>query len=310
MNRINVRNISRTDLNLLLTFHCLMTERSATRASAVLHVTQGAVSSALKRLREQFGDELFVRTSAGMQPTRKALEIAPMIAEALSTVSALLGTDTAFSPQDSHYVFNLAMSDDLEAYLAPRLVEAVSRQRLGVRFAFHQTNSSLWKNALHDPAMDLVICSEPKDFSTNYSSQVLFSSSYSCLFRPGACDQASLSLEEYFAGEHVRICFDGRRGFIDDLFEKAGHTRKVTASFTHFAGALTTLLSSDVIATIPTFAAGAFAQQMPLTTCPVPLPVPSFRSFMVWDIAKQEKPQHEWIRGFLSRVIQDSPCAA
>jgi LysR family transcriptional activator of mexEF-oprN operon len=207
-------------------------------------------------------------------------------------------------------VFNLAMSDDLEAYLAPRLVEAVSRQRLGVRFAFHQTNSSLWKNALHDPAMDLVICSEPKDFSTNYSSQVLFSSSYSCLFRPGACDQASLSLEEYFAGEHVRICFDGRRGFIDDLFEKAGHTRKVTASFTHFAGALTTLLSSDVIATIPTFAAGAFAQQMPLTTCPVPLPVPSFRSFMVWDIAKQEKPQHEWIRGFLSRVIQDSPCAA
>ncbi|MFJ5298488.1 LysR family transcriptional regulator [Pseudomonas sp. SLFW] len=305
MSRINVRNIARMDLNLLLTFHCLMTERSATRASAVLHVTQGAVSSALRRLREHFGDELFVRTSAGMQPTRKALEIAPMITEALSTVSALLGSDTSFSPEESHYVFNLAMSDDLEAFLAPRLVGAVSQERLGIRFAFHQTNSSLWKNALHDPAMDLVICSEPKDFSTQYSSQVLFSSSYSCLYRPGAGESEPLELDDYFAAEHVRICFDGRRGFIDDLFEAAGHTRKVTASFTHFAGALTTLLSTDVVATIPTFAARSFAQYMPLTTCPVPLAVPSFRCFMVWDIAKQDKPQHEWIRSFISQVTRE-----
>ncbi|WP_296187394.1 LysR family transcriptional regulator [Pseudomonas sp. UBA1879] len=304
MSRINVRNIARMDLNLLLTFHCLMTERSATRASAVLHVTQGAVSSALRRLREQFGDELFVRTSAGMQPTRKALEVAPMIAEALSTVSALLGSDTSFSPQESHYVFNLAMSDDLEAFLAPRLVGAVSRERLGIRFAFHQTNSSLWKNALQDPAMDLVICSEPKDFSTQYSSQVLFSSSYACLHRPGTSGSEPLALDDYFAAEHVRICFDGRRGFIDDLFEAAGHTRKVTASFTHFAGALTTLLSTDVVATIPTFAARSFAEHMPLTICPVPLAVPSFRCFMVWDIAKQDKPQHEWIRGFISQVTR------
>nr|WP_314580247.1 hypothetical protein [uncultured Pseudomonas sp.] len=92
---------------------------------------------------------------------------------------------------------------------------------------------------------------------------------------------------------------------LNDLFEKAGHTRKVTASFTHFAGALTTLLNSDVVATIPTFAARAFAQHMPLTTCPVPLAVPSFRSFMVWDIAKQDKPQHEWIRGFIAQLTQE-----
>ena len=304
MKRINVRNISRTDMNLLLTFHCLMTERSATRASAVLHVTQGAVSSALKRLREQFGDELFVRTSDGMQPTRRALEIAPMVAEALSTVSSLLGADTAFSPEESHYVFNLAMSDDIEAFLAPKLVDAVSRERLGIRFAFHQTNSSLWKSALHDSSMDLVICSEPKDFSTNYSSQVLFSSSYSCLYRRGAYGVQALSLDEYLAAEHVRICFDGRRGFIDDIFEKGGHTRKVTASFTHFAGSLTTLLSTDVVATIPTFAALAFSQHMALTTCPVPLAVPSFRTFMVWDVAKQDNLQHEWIRAFISDVTQ------
>jgi len=305
MSRINVRNISRIDLNLLLTFHCLMTERSATRASAVLHVTQGAVSAALRRLREHFGDELFIRTASGMQPTRKAMELAPKIAEALTSISGVLSAEPEFSARDSSYVFNIGLSDDIEAYLAPRIVNAVAADDLGVSFAFHQSNSSLWKQSLQDPDMDLVICSEPKDFNTSYSSQVLFSSSYSCLFRSRerATDEP-IGLEEYFAANHVRISYDGRRGFIDDMFEAAGYARHVTASFTHFSGALTTLMSSAVIATLPTFAAESYAEMTDLSVSPVPLPVPSFRCFMVWDISRHNKAHHEWLRQFIGELAQ------
>ncbi|PWU32026.1 transcriptional regulator, partial [Pseudomonas sp. RW407] len=297
MSRINVRNISRIDLNLLLTFHCLMTERSATRASAMLHVTQGAVSAALRRLREHFGDELFIRTASGMQPTRRAMELAPKIAEALTSISGVLGAEPEFSPRDSSYVFNIGLSDDIESYLAPRIVNTAAELGLGVSFAFHQSNSSLWKQSLQDPDMDLVICSEPKDFNTSYSSQVLFSSSYSCLFRPhGRAADRPIGLEEYFAADHVRISYDGRRGFIDDMFEAAGYARRVIASFTHFSGALTTLMNSEAIATIPTFAAESYAAMTHLSVSPAPLPVPSFRCFMVWDITRHSKPHHEWLR--------------
>ncbi|MFB4393330.1 MULTISPECIES: LysR family transcriptional regulator [unclassified Pseudomonas] len=305
MSRINVRNISRVDLNLLLTFHCLMTERSATRASAMLHVTQGAVSAALRRLREHFGDELFIRTASGMQPTRRAMELAPRVAEALTSISGMLTAEADFSPHDSSYVFNIGLSDDIEAYLAPRIINAAATQQLGVSFAFHQSNSLLWKQSLQDPDMDLVICSEPKDFSTCFSSQVLFSSSYSCLFNPSARKaDTSISLEDYFQANHVRISYDGRRGFIDDMFEAAGYARQVTASFTHFSGALTTLVHSDVIATIPSFAAESYAAMSALTVCPVPFPVPSFRCFMVWDMTKHNKPHHEWLRQFIGEVTQ------
>ncbi|MBD9516868.1 MULTISPECIES: LysR substrate-binding domain-containing protein [Pseudomonadaceae] len=305
MSRINVRNISRIDLNLLLTFHCLMTERSATRASAVLHVTQGAVSAALRRLREHFADELFIRTASGMQPTRKAMELAPKIAEALTSISGVLGSEPEFSAHESSYVFNIGLSDDIEACLAPRIVNAAAAEGLGVSFAFHQSNSSLWKQSLQDPDMDLVICSEPKDFGTSYSSQVLFSSSYSCLYRPrGRAADLPIGLEEYFAANHVRVSYDGRRGFIDDMFEAAGYARRVTASFTHFSGALTTLMSSEVIATIPTFAAESYAAMTDLTVSPVPFPVPSFRCFMLWDIARHNKPHHDWLRQFIGELGQ------
>lgn len=305
MSRISVRNISRIDLNLLLTFHCLMTERSATRASAMLHVTQGAVSSALRRLREHFGDELFIRTASVMQPTRRAMELAPKIAEALTSISGVLGAEPDFSAHDSSYIFNIGLSDDIEAYLAPRIVNAAADQGLGVSFSFHQSNSSLWKQSLQDPDMDLVICSEPKDFSSGYSSKVLFSSSYSCLYLPGADNAGTpIGLEEYFEASHVRVSYDGRRGFIDDMFEAAGYSRRVIASFTHFSGALTTLISSGAIATIPTFAAESYSAMTRLSICPAPIPVPSFRCFMVWDIAKNSKPQHEWLRLFIGQLTQ------
>ena len=63
--------LDRVDLNLFVVFDCIYTERNLTRAAEMLHVTQPAISNALRRLRETFNDQLFVRTPEGM--TRTAL---------------------------------------------------------------------------------------------------------------------------------------------------------------------------------------------------------------------------------------------
>ncbi|MGY2253866.1 LysR family transcriptional regulator [Pseudomonas reactans] len=305
MSKINVRNISRLDLNLLLTFNCLMTERSVTRASTMLHVTQGAVSSALRRLREHFADELFIRSASGMIPTRRALELAPHITEALSAISRIVSIDPEFSPTASSYLFNIGLSDDIESYLAPILVNKINTEGFNISLSFRQSNSSLWKTTLDDSDIDLVICSEPKDMSSSYSCAVLLSSSYSYLMSARECVlEHPLSLQDYFSANHVRVSYDGQRGFMDDLFERAGHKRNVVASFTHFSGALSTLMNTQAIATIPTFAAHTYAQMMDLRMGPVPVPVPSFRSFMVWDTAKHTKPHHLWLRNFVAEALR------
>ncbi|WP_397447995.1 LysR family transcriptional regulator [Pseudomonas sp. NA-150] len=302
---ISIANISRLDLNLLVTFQCLMSERSVTRAAAVLHVTQGAVSSSLKRLREHFNDELFLRSSAGMVPTRRALELAPKVMEALTAVSAIVTRGPHFSVETSTRVFNIALSDDIESYLSARLVNEAKVRGLSVKFAFHQTNSLLWKAALADPDMDLVLCSEPKEFSSHYSSQVLFSSSYSCLYDgPRLNISSPITRDEYLLHDHVRVSFDGRRGFVDDLLEKEGIVRRVSASFTHFAGALATLVHGDVIATWPTFAALSFARIARLTVSPVPICVPAFRVFLIWEVERNADEQNQWLRNFIIDVTQ------
>src|SRR6516162_7405664 len=59
MNEIDLR---RFDLNLLVVFDVLMTERSVTRAAERLGRTQSAISHSLSRLRDQFGDPLLLKS--------------------------------------------------------------------------------------------------------------------------------------------------------------------------------------------------------------------------------------------------------
>lgn len=67
-------NWDQIDLNLLVTFEAVMQERNLTRAGRRLGLSQPATSHALARLRSTLGDELFVRTPEGMQPTQRAEE--------------------------------------------------------------------------------------------------------------------------------------------------------------------------------------------------------------------------------------------
>ena len=89
------------DLNLLLVFDALWTERNVTRAARRVGLTQPATSHALRRLREQLDDPLFLPTPGGLQPTSRALALAPALSEALALVPV---EDPA---QDKHVVHEL-----------------------------------------------------------------------------------------------------------------------------------------------------------------------------------------------------------
>lgn len=110
------------DLNLLRVFDALLQEGGVTRAGARLGLTQSAVSHALNRLRFSLQDELFVRTSAGMAPTARAMEIGPAVHACLLQLQAALDP-AEFSPADSQRRFVVAAGPYACAVVVPGLVE-------------------------------------------------------------------------------------------------------------------------------------------------------------------------------------------
>ncbi|MGZ7457420.1 LysR family transcriptional regulator [Pseudomonas sp. Ma2-10] len=154
MNRMNIATV---DLNLLKVFEALHEESSASRAALRLGVTQSAVSAALRRLREVYGDQLFVRTGRGLAPTLKANQLKPVVSDALNKCrQSLAMVDPAAHHYDGRSV-TVGMSDDFEIAYGRRLIEEIARVAPKLRLIFRQTHSQIVARALMERSIDLAI---------------------------------------------------------------------------------------------------------------------------------------------------------
>jgi len=125
-------DIAKLDLNLLVVFHHLLLHKRVSAVARALGMSQPAVSSALGRLRSSVGDELFLRTQGGMEPTPYALQLAEPVALALDGLQQAFNVRAAFDPAQSERSFTIAMTDVGEMYFLPVLVDALSSIAPGV----------------------------------------------------------------------------------------------------------------------------------------------------------------------------------
>ena len=121
-------NLASVDLNRLLVLHAVLSERSVTRAAAVLHVTPSAVSNALARLRATFDDPLLVRSGRGLVLTPRATALAPELAEAMAAMARVVGERSDSDPARSTRTFTLACSDAEQISEVPRIAAAFARK--------------------------------------------------------------------------------------------------------------------------------------------------------------------------------------
>src|SRR5688500_1528603 len=109
------------DLNLLVVFNQLLVERRVSRVAENLGLTQPAVSNSLARLRKLLGDELFLRTPGGMEPTPFAEQLAESVSYALGMLHSALNQRSTFEPTTSTRSFTVGMTDIGEIYFLPAL---------------------------------------------------------------------------------------------------------------------------------------------------------------------------------------------
>lgn len=124
-------SIGRMDLNLLKVFEAVYEERNLILAGKRLHLTQSAVSHALRRLRELVGDELFIRMGKGMVPTGRAMAMAPTLLDSLRRIENTLGA-APFSPAQSTRRFVIAANDHVTEVIVAPLSRALRKVAPGV----------------------------------------------------------------------------------------------------------------------------------------------------------------------------------
>ncbi|QSL85310.1 LysR family transcriptional regulator [Pseudomonas atacamensis] len=284
-------NIADIDLNLLKVFEALHEESSASRAALRLGVTQSAVSAALRRLREVYGDQLFVRTGRGLAPTLQANQLKPVISDALNKCrQSLAMLDPAANQYDGRSVA-IGLSDDFEIAYGRRLIEEIARRAPKLRLIFRQTHSQIVARALMERSIDLAITAG--GFAERLlSRQVLGEGGYACLVDPAslAPGQQHIELQEFVTREHILVSSGGFIGITDEGLAAVGLSRRVCASTTHFAALPFLLKGSQAVATIPAHAAASIAALSGLALLPCPLALPRYPVELGWRTSTQIDP--------------------
>lgn len=284
-------NIADIDLNLLKVFEALHDESSASRAALRLGVTQSAVSAALRRLREVYGDQLFVRTGRGLAPTLQANQLKPVISDALNKCrQSLAMLDPAANQYDGRSVA-IGLSDDFEIAYGRRLIEEIARRAPKLRLIFRQTHSQIVARALMERSIDLAITAG--GFAERLlSRQVLGEGGYACLVDAAslAPGQQQIALQEFVEREHILVSSGGFIGITDEGLAAVGLSRRVCASTTHFAALPFLLKGSQAVATIPAHAAASIAALSGLALLPCPLALPRYPVELGWRTSTQIDP--------------------
>jgi DNA-binding transcriptional LysR family regulator len=296
MSDINLSKIKRLDGSLLLVFRELVRQRRTTLVAERLGLTQSAISHALARLREIFEDPLFIRRPNGLEPTQRALEIAPRIDELLRLTDAALDTGRAFDPAITRRNFRIAAGDFMCALIAAPLLKTFETEAPNATFSFRFALGQAALDALHRDEIDVAI-GRLNPRSQEFHIDKLYDEEYCVIARKGHPRiNGAIDLPTFLDLGHVSISMSGAMEQLgDNSLKRQGIVRRVVAAVPKFLIACTLVGQTDAIATMQRRLAMRYAQAMNLQVLDPPHAIEPFPIDAARRQQSSNDPAIEWL---------------
>ncbi|MGF6310954.1 LysR family transcriptional regulator [Bradyrhizobium sp. I1.14.4] len=302
---IVVMNLAAVDLNLLVAFEALMEERHVTRAAGRIGLAQPSMSSALRRLRALFADELFLRAGAGMQPTEKALALAGPIGEALRQIRGALAPDQAFDPSTARRRITIAATDYGDLVLVPELTRLLRREAPGIDLAVRPlTDATAALAKLERAELDALIGGHLPG-SPRCVRHRLFEERFVCIHDAARASRSErLSLEDYATLPHALFSAaggDGLPSVIDALLARHGLKRRVAVTLAHVVAVPFAVAGTDLIATMAERVALRFTHLAEIAVIMPPIDIPAFVIDLIHLSRAADDPALRWFLDAVDR---------
>lgn len=308
MNRPGKPLSRQIDLNLLELFDTVYRTRNLTAAGHRLGLSQSAVSYGLARLRDMYGDTLFVRMQRGVQPTPFADSLTEPVGAALSIVRGTL-EKSQFVPGEATRAFRLAMSDIGERMFLPRLSEWLARHAPGVSVETLSPDLPRLLDGLGSGEIDLAAGFMP-GLGKRVHQQKLMDEQFVYLMRRRHPEYASrLSLTRIRRLRHVVASPPGTDHAT--AVEKVLRGPRVRATIALRVGSFLSLgpivAGTDLAAPIPSNLAAVVAGHLDLRTCVPAVRFPGFEVCLYWHPRFHQDPASVWLRGVFASLFRQVP---
>jgi len=306
---MDLAQLSRVNISLLITLKVLLKERSASTAATRLNLSQSSISKNLSQLRHLFNDPLFHRTSQGLMPTPLALELEPKLSAALSTMQAL------FSPSEFNLAayqgrFRISMQESaFEFIIAPilnQLLDCAPGMQLDTWF-----KDTVSLEQLNHGQLDFVILPQDVGQSVNFGSHLkaveLYRDNLVCLVKR---DHPALTQrwdqQAYLKYRHVHVR-DNELGtpIFDRCLSEQGLQRNIAVQVPDFYAATSLCSQSELIFTTTTsWAKFAIARQA-LVQLPMPATFAQVVYSLIWHQRSDTDQAHRWLKQQIISTSKD-----
>jgi DNA-binding transcriptional LysR family regulator len=306
-------NIAKVDLNLLVYLDVLLREGSVTKAANQLSITQPAMSNGLRRLRDLFKDPLLVRTSDGMTPTKRALELKPIIRDVLSKLETTIQPDTDFSPLQSERTFRIMASDYAESTLLLEVIGRLNKQAPNITLDLI-TPSDVTFHDVEQGKVDMAI-NRFEELPLSFHQKVVWYDTFSCVVNSHNPIVKNFNLEQYLNNKHIWVSKTGfgvgvgidpnevqKLGWVDAELTKIGKKRNIRVFTRHYHVALQLAKAQNFIATLPSKAANMYKDDPEVEILVPPFDIPPIALKMAWSALLQHDAGHIWLRRLITEV--------
>ena len=306
----------RIDLNLLEYLDILLRERNVTRAASHLGLSQPAMSNGLGRLRTLFDDPLLVRTSDGMTPTERALELQPIIREVLARVDKAVQPRAAFEAATAERFFRIMATDYAESTIFPPILQRLREAAPGITLDI-MTPSDVSFLDVQQGRVDMVI-NRFDSIPQSFHQKTIWEDDFACLFSVDNPIRHNFTLDSYLHAQHVWVSKTGmgvgvgmnpddvqRLGWVDEALNRIGKQRRITVFTRHYQAAMLMAEQNDLIATVPAKAAKLQAHNPRVVVEKPPFEIPPIELKMAWSPLLQNNPSHQWMRRLIVEVARE-----
>ncbi len=299
------------DLNLLVALDTLLEERSVSRAAARQHLSQSAMSSALSRLREYFGDELLVSVGRRMEPTALALSLAPQVRNILQQVRVTIETRPTFHPATAQRRFRVMTSDYLIEVLLADVVRQLATTAPGIQLEIVASGEASLAAFLRGD-VDLIIAPD-RNLLEDHPRTLLFEETFSCVVWSGNNSVSDpITIEQYVAMSHVTVLFGPNQPtmleewFTNQAERGQGIERRVDIIAPNFGAVPHLVVGTQRVATMHSRHARLYQQLLPLRVVEPPPGFPTMREMVQWHRHLDTDPAIRWFVSLLTSFAASS----
>lgn len=294
--------MAKFDIELLIVFDEIYKTGSITRSAHNLGLAQPAVSTALHKLRDYFGDTLFSRTTKGMEPTPFARDVIHHVRTATAAFRSASSCRPTFNPEGGHE-FKISVTDISEMVLLPRVLNYLKENAPAVRIDAQKMTPQAAEH-LESGEIDLAVGFMPY-LETGFYQQKLFERGFVCLAAKDHPRVGSTLTREAFLEEgHILVRTSGKaHGIIEKAMAQAGIRRKTVLRAPGYLCVANMVAQTDLLATVPGAFETLLSGEEKIKILAPPIELPSYVVKQHWHERFHTDPANRWLRQVMAQLF-------